>query len=103
MDEHRKESLPAALVSTRIEGGPAYAMFQARRVSGDGAFLEGPLLLEPNEVFTVELALPAGDKLRVRARVVRVLAAGTDEAGMDVQFIDLSDELKRKLSNGRND
>jgi len=98
MEANRKTS--AAIVST-VDGQPCYAMFEASGVTVHGAFLSGPLLLEVQESFTVELALPDGDKVRTRARVVRV-ASGV-AAGMDISFIDLPDEAKRKLSNGRND
>jgi hypothetical protein len=99
MDVNRKTA--AAIVSTRVEGEPCYAMFEAERVTPEGAFLAGPLLLEVQEDFTVELALPDGDKVRTRARVVRVDRGAVP--GMDVSFIDLPDEAKRKLTNGRND
>ena len=99
MEANRKTG--AAIVSTGVDGQPCYAMFEASSVTAEGAFLSGPLLLEVQESFTVELALPDGDKVRTRARVVRV--AHGDAPGMDISFIDLPEDAKRKLSNGRND
>lgn len=90
----------AAVVSTGVEGEPAYPMYVAESVSPDGAFLAGPLLLEPGERFTVELVLAEGEALRVPARVSRVQQG--DAPGMDVAFSDLSEDTKRKL-NGRID
>jgi len=99
MDANRKAA--AAVVSIGVDGEPAYVMYEAERVTGEGAFLTGPLLLETREDFTLELALPDGEKVRARARVLRVEHG--DAAGMTVSFIGLSDEAKRKLTNGRND
>ncbi len=99
MGAHRKTA--TAIVSTRVDGEPSYAMFEAERVTGEGAFLTGPLLLEAQEDITLELALPGGDSVRTRARVTRVRRG--EGAGMDVSFLDLSDDLKRKLTNGGND
>jgi hypothetical protein len=97
MDALRKT---AAAIVSESDGQPRYAMFEATRITGAGAFLAGPLLLEVHEDFLLELTLPDGDTVRARARVVRV--AHGDEPGMDVSFVDLPDEAMRKLSNGRN-
>jgi hypothetical protein len=99
MDANRK--ITAALVSSQKDGSPTYIMFEAEGVSPDGAFFAGALLLEVNEAVTVELALPTGDRVRARARVTDVHRGATP--GMQVCFIELSDDAKRKLSNGRND
>ena len=99
MEANRK--LAATVVSTGMNGTPSYAMYEAERVTPEGAFLTGPLLLEASEAFTVELALPGGDTVRTQARVVRVERGAA--VGMAVRFIGLSDDAKRKLTNGRND
>jgi len=99
MDANRKTA--AAIVSTGVDGEPSYAMYEAQQLTGEGAFLTGPLLLEHHEQFTLELALPGGETVRTRARVARVEYGPV--VGMAVRFIDLPDEVKRKLTNGRND
>ena len=99
MDANRKAA--AAVVSTGMDGEPSYAMYEAEHVTAEGAFLTGPLLLEASEDFTVELVLSGGDTVRAKARVLRVERG--DTVGMAVRFIGLSDDAKRKLTNGRND
>jgi len=99
MEANRKAA--AAVVSTGVDGEPSYVMYEADRLTEEGAFLTGPLLLEASEDVTLELMLPGGDKVRARARVLRVERG--DAAGMAVSFIELSDEARRKLTNGRND
>ena len=99
MDANRKTA--ATIVSTGVDGAPRYAMYEAERVTGQGAFLTGPLLLEAHEDFTVELALPNGEIVRSQARVLGIEHG--EVPGMNVSFIGLSDEAKRKLNNGRND
>ena len=65
-----------------------YAMFSAKNVSPDGAFLATSLFLELGEDVTLELSL-GSDTVRAEARVV-ALETG-DEPGMTVEFAGLDD------------
>jgi hypothetical protein len=85
----------ASVVSEGKAGGPAYPMFEARGISAEGAFLAGPLLLEVDEAFTVELAFADGKRLRARARVERVEQGA--EPGVGVRFVDLPEAARKDL------
>jgi len=99
MDENRK--IAATLVFVGTDHVASYTMFEASRVTAEGARLTGPLLLEVHEELTLELALGAHDGVRAHARVVRIEPG--DPPAMHVRFEELSDEARRKLTHGRDD
>ena len=71
-----------------------YAMYSAREVTPDGAFLATSLLLELGEEVTLELAL-GSDTVRTDARVV-ALETG-DASGMTVEFSGLDDSDRQLI------
>jgi hypothetical protein len=64
--------------------GQAYQMFDLVRLDERRAFLGGPLLFELGEELLLELRRGA-DRVRVRARVVRVERG--DGAGVEVELV----------------
>lgn len=106
MDEDRKIAeqngsrraaidVPAAVIGANRDANPSYGMYQATEISEDGAFLRGPMLLEPNERFTLELAFEDGTRVRADALVERVDLGPVP--GLDVRFTDLSQPARAYL------
>lgn len=90
-----KHTVSAAIVRRRTSAGERYPMFTARDVSADGAFLAGPLLLEPGEELELELESSGGIQVRGHAQVTRV--AGGKTPGMFIRFTELSQTATSKL------
>ena len=86
--------VPAGAVLEADAGESVCDMFEAFRLTTEGAFLAGGLLLEVDEEFTVEFDLDS-DKLRILARVAQVCR--DDEPGMIVTFVDVSDPDRTRL------
>jgi hypothetical protein len=84
----------ASVVVTRDDAIAVYPMFEAIRLTTEGAFLAGSLFLEVGEITTLELSWDQGTRVRVQARVIS-LSRG-EEPGMAVVFLEL-DERERKL------
>ncbi|RMH43304.1 MAG: hypothetical protein D6689_05485 [Deltaproteobacteria bacterium] len=90
--------MPAAIVVPA--GGAAgaepvrYEMFDATEVTAEGARLCGPVLLDVDDVVTLEVG-GSGDAVRVRARVVKVTRDGGGH--MDVRFVDVDQDVRRRL------
>ena len=98
MDEDRKNAatngkrtplaVAAALIGVNRDTKPTYGVYQTTEISPDGAFLRGPMLLEPDEQVTVELTFEDGTRVRVHATVDRVDRG--PEPGLDVRFTEMS-------------
>lgn len=87
--------VPAAVIGANRDTEPLYGMYQTTEISEDGAFLQGPMLLEPDERFTLELAFEDGTKVRATARVERVDREPVP--GLDVRFTDMSKPARAYL------
>jgi|GEM_PF-4305452 len=87
--------VPAAVIGANRDADPRYGMYQTTEISEEGAFLRGPMLLEPNERFTVELAFEDGTKVRASARVERV--DRDPVPGLDVRFTEMSKPARAYL------
>jgi len=83
--------LPAAVVVSTEDGETIYAMFQAYSLSTEGAFLEGPFLLELNEEFVLELSISETTQIRVTARVVSLTIG--PRSGVAIALNDVSRDV----------
>lgn len=84
----------AVVVDGSGDGG--YAMLEPTELSAEGGFLGGKLFFEVNEQFTLRISRGDADPVRVRVRVVE-LERG-DEPGMWVEFVDLADGERERIS-----
>jgi hypothetical protein len=89
----RGAALEVAVVIPSAGQGAVYAMFEARELAADGLTLAGGLLLERNEVVTLEIRLP--DRAVVRARA-RIAGVGPDSS-MRAVFVALDDADRQRL------
>ncbi len=101
--DDRIESLGRAAVVVKIDDAESrYSMFNVGRITGEGAFLAGSLLLELGEVVTLELSLAGGVEIRTDARVVGLDAGRAP--GINVEFSGLdasqSELLKDRGASG---
>lgn len=67
--------------------------FDTHDLSLGGAFVRSDLLFEVGEELTLSFTLPAGQTVRARSRVVRVVRDTGDDGvpGMGVEFLTLTD------------
>jgi len=98
--EKPKESSanPNGAIRARIVGGAgktSYDMYEAQDVSLKGAFLAGPLFLEVDEEFIVELAFADDANVRVRAKVMAI--ERDSKIGISIGFPALTNRERRKL------
>jgi Tfp pilus assembly protein PilZ len=89
---HRRATLRLVVRASdparRVAGGIA---FDAAEVSGGGAFLPSPVLMEVGDRLNLEFALPDGHQVQTQARVVRASRGGSDEpSGIGVEFVDIA-------------
>ena len=86
----------AAVIVEPGSGQKSYAMFEVSKVSGEEAILRGPLLLEPGEPITLELAFSDGSTLQVPAAVEESIR---DDSRMRVRFErpDDRESIEKKL------
>jgi hypothetical protein len=80
------------------EQAQAYRMFEASELSPVGAFFAGTVWFERGEELDIELSMPGGRSMRLRARITG-LERG-DRPGMRVSFAELSDEDRKRLEDG---
>jgi hypothetical protein len=73
----------------------SYAMFEARDVSVEGAFLVGQLFFEVDETFTLKLSSAGNASVTVEERVKRLEL--DDQPGMAVAFTGLGDAERKAL------
>jgi hypothetical protein len=71
-----------------------FLSFDTKDLSIGGAFLEAGLLLEVDEVLSLELHLGERKVVRAKARVVRI---SQDPPGMGISFTDLADKDREAL------
>lgn len=91
---------PAAAIEASVWGRTGdqpqpYRMFEATELSAQGAFFAGTVWFERGEELDIELAMPGGRSMRLRARVTG-LERGA-RPGMRVSFAELSDEDRKRL------
>jgi Tfp pilus assembly protein PilZ len=89
------------LVSDAASKARVGIRFDSADVSGGGAFLRSDILFEVGEVLLLQFALPDGRQVRALGRVVRAtreVDQGRDrQAGMGVEFVDLSAEDRNAI------
>jgi hypothetical protein len=86
----------AAVIDPADADSPPYAMFDLAQLSVAGAFLTGSVFFERGEEFLVQLSRGASPSVRVRARVVD--HTRSPEAGMTIEFVNLTDAERSALS-----
>ena len=84
-------------VKFRCEGHTAWVAAETRNIGVGGAFIATPLIQPVGTPLTVELALPATDRVFTLPAVVRWAAAGPD-GGMGVQFIGVDVDVLLELN-----
>ena len=75
-------------VRIRDEMGAGEISFDTADISVGGAFLKSELLLELDEMLAIEIPIPGGLPLLLKARVVR--AVRTEQPGMGIQFVEVT-------------
>lgn len=86
---------PVEIVLEREGRESRYAMFHTHRITAEGVFLGGSLLLELGEELLLSLPLGESDTLRVTARVAALDVGATP--GMHVQFSALDENAKKRI------
>jgi uncharacterized protein (TIGR02266 family) len=76
--------------ANKVEG---HIEFNTGDLSVGGAFIRSDLLFEVGEELQLDFALPDGQQVRARGRVVRVARDSGDDVipGMGIQFVALTD------------
>jgi hypothetical protein len=74
--------------TNRVSGS---ILFDTQDISVGGAFIRSDLLFEVGEELGVAMTLPTGHVVNARAKVVRVARDSGDDAGMGIQFVQLSE------------
>ncbi len=91
----RDVELPVLVADVGADGeGRVHAdvRFDASDLSQGGAFVRSSLLFEVGELLRLEISVPGGPPVRVKARVARVVRGGSggeSQSGMGVEFLDL--------------
>ena len=81
----------------RCEAHTAWVPAETRNIGVGGAFIVSPLIQPVSTPITVELALPATDRVFTLTSVVRWAAAGPD-GGMGVQFVGVDVDVLLELN-----
>jgi uncharacterized protein (TIGR02266 family) len=85
----------------RDDAGLGQLQFGSGDVSAGGAFLRSDLLLEQGDRLWLEFGLPGRDRpIRAEARVVwvRRFPGERQDGGMGIEFLGMTDEDRRALS-----
>jgi uncharacterized protein (TIGR02266 family) len=92
-------------VRTDIRLGDAWGLgdilLDSRDLSDGGAFVASDLLFDIDEELDLEFTIPGGDRtIRARGRIAWVNRDDTGDSvpGMGLEFLDLSDEDRRALT-----
>lgn len=101
--EHRRSQRARLAVDFRgkAQSGAGTLLFEGADLSVGGTFLQSDILLEQGETLQLEFRVPGMARLlRAQARIawVRRFPKDGEAAGMGVQFLAMSEEDSRALS-----
>lgn len=95
--DRRRAEFPVSVraAGNKVEGG---IRLDTMDLSEGGAFLRSDLLFEVGETLELSITLPSGQQVKVASRVVRVSRRGDKDAGMGIEFINLTTPDRRAIA-----